>query len=432
MIKHLLLKNIGPTSDLEAQFAPRLNLITGDNGLGKSFILDIVWWALTRRWPRDLNKSITTGDMARPQSGANAQIQFSVSGLTKDAAYESKFSVTDQGWTGKAGRPLNPGLVLYAMADGSFAAWDPARNYWKKKGNIDVQERVPAYVFSPREIWDGLTDPDRGLLCNGLVADWASWQKENGLAFDQLRAVLKSLSPGEGEPLEPGSFRRISLDDPRDIPTLKMPYGQEVPVLQVSSGMKRVIALAYLLVWNWQEHVKASVLLGQETAPQIVFIIDEVESHLHPRWQRSVIGALLDVMKALAPQAQVQVIVATHSPLVMASVEPRFDHARDAWFDLDLKAAEDGNQPRVAFQQRNFLRLGEVSRWLVSEAFDLPSARSLEAEQLLKEAGVVLSADPPDPAQALGLHQKLLATLGDTDPFWIRWRFVGERQGWLK
>jgi len=25
--------------------------------------------------------------------------------------------------------------------------WDPARNYWKKKGNINVQDRLPGYVL---------------------------------------------------------------------------------------------------------------------------------------------------------------------------------------------------------------------------------------------------------------------------------------------
>lgn len=431
MLKHLMLRHVGPAPKLEATFAPRLNLITGDNGLGKSFLLDIAWWALTRRWPRDLNRELTSGDMARTENVAEASIEFSVTGQSKDVSYRSTFSAPDQAWTGKSGRPLNPGLVLYAMADGSFAAWDPARNYWRKKGNLDVQDRVPGYVFSPREVWDGLSDPERGLLCNGLVADWASWQKEKGEAFTHLCAVLEKLSPTEGERLEPGSFKRISLDDPRDIPTLKMPYGQEVPVLYASSGVKRVIALAYLLVWSWQEHVKASALLGQETTPQLVFLIDEVESHLHPRWQRSVISALMEVVTALAPQANVQLIVATHSPLVMASVEPSFKPETDAWFDLDLVSTGEKTPPEVQFQKRDFVRLGEVSRWLTSDAFDLGSARSLEAEQVLKEAALVLSEENIDVQRAKALDAQLRGLLGDTDPFWIRWRYVGEKQGWL-
>ena len=43
MLTHLKLHNVGPSSDMELEFGERLNLITGDNGLGKSFLLDIAW-----------------------------------------------------------------------------------------------------------------------------------------------------------------------------------------------------------------------------------------------------------------------------------------------------------------------------------------------------------------------------------------------------
>ncbi len=50
MLKHLKLENVGPSSAMELEFGERLNLITGDNGLGKSFLLDIAWWSMTRKW----------------------------------------------------------------------------------------------------------------------------------------------------------------------------------------------------------------------------------------------------------------------------------------------------------------------------------------------------------------------------------------------
>ena len=53
MIESLRLRNVGPAPEMEMTFAPRLNLITGDNGLGKSFLLDVIWWALTRKWPQE-------------------------------------------------------------------------------------------------------------------------------------------------------------------------------------------------------------------------------------------------------------------------------------------------------------------------------------------------------------------------------------------
>jgi hypothetical protein len=68
----------------------------------------------------------------------------------------------------------------------------------------------------------------------------------------------------------------------------------------------------------------------------------------------------------------------------------------------------------------------------VSEAFDLGSARSLEAEKVLQQAALILSEMEIDHAKAKSLDTTLRGLLGDTDRFWIRWRYVGEKQGWLQ
>ncbi len=430
MIKRLNLLNIGPKPDMELEFGNRLNLLTGDNGLGKSFLLDIVWWSLTRKWPAEINPRLSAGFPAKPYKNEKASIEFTFTAKSKPVSYTCTFDRKAQAWTGKAGRPSNPGLVLYAQVDGSFAVWDPARNYWRKKGNIDVQDRPPAYVFSAREVWDGLRDDERGPLCNGLIADWAGWQKEKGRAFESLCAVLEKLSPAYEETIVPGELVRIGLDDPRDIPTLKMPYDQSVPVMHASAGIRRIIALAYLLVWSWEEHLEASKLLGETSTSQIVFLVDEIEAHLHPQWQRRIIGALLGVMNTLTTQANVQIIAATHSPLVMASVEPTFDADSDAWFDLDVVREPQGH-PRVDLNRRPFIRRGDVSNWLTSEAFDLKDARSVEAETTLQEAALAMADAAFDAKKAKSLVAKLKRVLGETDPFWMRWNYVAEKKGWL-
>jgi hypothetical protein len=429
MLKHLKLTNIGP-ADAQLEFADRLNLITGDNGLGKSFLLDIAWWAMTRKWPGEVNPRLTAGRVALPtDKKQKAEIDFSFTGAVKTKKHVSTFEPRLQNWSIPPGRPANPGLVFYAMADGSFAVWDPARNYWKTTAE-QALDRPAAYVFSPKEVWDGLQREDGTWLCNGLIRDWAGWQKEKGRAFENLTAVLATLSPSPTEALLPGALTRISLDDVRDMPTLKMPYGQDVAVVHASSGMRRIISLAYFLVWCWEEHLKAKELIGEEPETKATVLIDEVESHLHPRWQRTVIPSLLRVMSQLTASAQVQLIAVTHSPLVMASVEPLFEEQQDAWWDLDL--LRSGSDPAtVSFSRRPFVRQGEVSRWLVSDAFDLGSARSIEAEAALQQAALILSEQEIDHTKAKSLDARLRRLLGDTDPFWIRWRYVGEKQGWL-
>lgn len=427
MLKHLKLTNLGPAPKMELDFGKRLNIITGDNGLGKSFLLDVSWWALTRKWPAEVNPKLTSGKMATPAQNLEGEIDFTFIGPGKPEEYISYFSREDQAWTGRAGRPSNPGLVLYAMSDGSFSVWDPARNYWKRTPDgRDIQDRPSAYVFSPNQVWDGLPGTEGKMLCNGLIQDWAGWQKENGEAFNNLKSVLNVLSASETEKLEPGELTRISLDDVRDIPTIKMPHGQEVPVVYASSGVRRIIALAYFLVWAVQEHQKASQILGKKTSNQITFLIDEIESHLHPSWQRQIIPSLLEVMKSLAHNAKVQLITATHSPMIMASLEPIFDEKQDAWFDLDYV------DNKVELTKRDFEKHGNVTSWLISEAFDLKSARPLQYEKLIERASKLLETKTPDLDEIKATHQELLKALNSKDDFLFRWRYIAKKKGWLE
>ncbi|MCY1033290.1 ATP-binding protein [Corallococcus sp. BB11-1] len=430
MLESLQLQNVGPAPEMKLELAPRLNLITGDNGLGKSFLLDVAWWALTRKWPQDLNANLTSGYAARPTDVTKrATIAFEVESKTGCVKYESPYVADEQAWKGKAGRPWNPGLVVYALADGGFAVWDPARNYWKKQGNIDVQDRLPAYIFSSKEVWDGLrlsVDGKPTQVSNGLVADWASWIREGRDDAKRMAAVLALLAPTVGDnSLKLGdSFARLSVNDARDIPTVRMGYGQDVPILYASLGVRRIAALAYMLSWAWREHLIASRQLGQQPSSRVVMLFDEIEAHLHPRWQRAVVPALLKVVQTLTEDegASVQLIAATHSPLVLASLEPLFDVEKDAWFDLDLEGGQ------VELRKREYVRLGEVGNWLVSDAFDLKEPRSLEGERAVRAARDVLSAKPPSLEEIEAADNQLReAGLPDIDPFWVRWTYFVEQ-----
>jgi hypothetical protein len=431
MLKFLYLENVGPAPEVNIGFMPRINLITGDNGLGKSFLLDVAWWALTRRWPHDLNPQLTSGYPAKPiDPGQPAKIAFAVQGKTKDVVSGADYSARDEAWIGMPGRPLMAGLVLYAHSDGGFSVWDPHRNYWKTKGKIDVQERLSGYVFSPREVWDGLEMDVGGkptIVCNGLLRDWASWIREKGEDAGRMAEALDAMSP-PGETLEPDRLVRLSVNDARDIPSLRLPYAEAVPILHASAGVRRIVALCYMLTWAWREHLLASALLGETPTTRLVLLFDELESHLHPRWQRAILGAVLKLAESLNAGAKIQLIGATHSPLILAAAEPLFDPAQDAWFDLDLERSSATEQPIVRLRQRDFVRHGDVSNWLTSEAFDLKSARSLEAESAIERAKALLRQDDPALSEAHEIQQALYrAGLGDIDPFWVRWgAFVEE------
>jgi AAA domain, putative AbiEii toxin, Type IV TA system len=432
MLKYLHLQNVGPAPEMAIELAPRLNLLTGDNGLGKSFLLDVAWWALTRRWPHDLNPLLTSGYAARPADVAKpATIEFQLTTKSnKTISYESIYVPREESWVGKAGRPWNPGLVVYAHSDGGFSVWDPARNYWKKKGNIDIQERLPGYVFSAKDVWDGLTvdvDGRPTKVCKGLLDDWSVWIREGGETAARMERVLAALAP-TGEPLRVGPLTRLTVDAAQDVPTLQLPYADAVPILHASAGLRRIAGLAYILLWSWKEHSLAAERLGEDPASQVVLLFDELESHLHPRWQRSILKSVLHVAEFLHLAATVQLIAATHSPLILASAEPIFDAERDAWFDLDLERSDTS---RVELRRRDFVRHGDVSHWLTSEAFDLKSARSMEAEVAIEKARELLRRVEPKLRSARAVDQELRrAGLSDIDPFWVRWgKFMEELEG---
>jgi hypothetical protein len=431
MLEFLKLHNVGPAPEIELELAPRLNLITGDNGAGKSFLLDVAWWALTRRWPHDLNPDLASGYPARPSDPkAPASIAFRIRAKTTSVEYESKYSPRDQAFIGKAGRPANPGLIIYAHADGGFSVWDPARNHWRKKGNTDVPGGLPAYVFSARQIWDGLevdVDGKPTIVCNGLIADWASWVREAGPSANRMDVALHDLSP-EGEGISTGPLVRLSVTDARDIPSIRTPYHPAVPILHASSGIRRIVGLAYILLWSWREHVLASKSLGEERTNRVVLLFDEIESHLHPRWQRSILKSVLGIAKLMHDEAAIQVLAATHSPLILASAEPTFDHRMDAWFDLDI----DPQGAKVVVEKRRFERRGTAGRWLTSPAFDLPSeGRSLEADHAIAAAEALLQRKRDGHSitseELEGIDEGLRRVLPDIDRFWVRWSAEIER-----
>ena len=429
MLERLELANVGPAPAMSLDLAPRFNLFTGDNGLGKSFLLDVAWWALTRRWPQEVNPRMTSGLPAQPRDpAAPAKIHLRVRSATTDVEYEATYSSADGAWKGNRGRPWAPGLVVYAHADGSFSVWDPARNYWNRR--TGAAERRPAYVFTEAEVWDGLWNQSASRpvpVCNGLLYDWAHWINARDDRAEAMATVLRALAPTAADTFVPGPLVRLSLQDAREIPSIvTRGHAGPVPVLHASAGVRRAVALAYMLTWARSEHRLAVQQTSHAPARRTIILFDEVESHLHPRWQRSMLKSLQEAGGAIFAGMDFQYLVSTHSPLVLASAEPWFDAAQDAWFDIDLA----GDPPRVTLQRRPYVPLGTAGHWLTSEAFDLATDRgSVEAEEAVLRARAVLRERAPRLDAVMEVHDGLRRTLPELDPFWVRWNAFVERCG---
>ena len=422
MLKRLELRNVGPASHLALNpVAPRFNFLTGDNGLGKSFLLEAAWWALTRTWHET---------PAVPNS-PEASISYSFDGLGRTHSYNSKWDIKKQQWNRKPGRPPNPGLVIYARVDGSFSVWDPARNYvlWQRADGGKI-ESPPSYQFTTKSVLDGLRRtinltgiPQEELICAGLIDDWTRWHqvKEKSPQYKFLCRLLEQLGP-EDQPLSPGVPIAPYFGDQRKIPTIRMPYGQDVPITYAPAGVKRMTMLAYLLAWCFSEHQRACKRINQPLSSQIIVLIDEPETHLHPRWQRTALPSLYNSVdkwnasKSYRPT--VQFMVATHSPLVMASMEAIFDESKDSLWKLDL------SEGSVNLEKDDWYKRGDVNRWLMSDVFDLEQATSREIEAVMSEAAAVCRDAEPNCQEVKRIDSLLIKLLPPQDPFYSRWHYL--------
>jgi hypothetical protein len=413
-LHQLQLRGVGPAERLDFSPAERLSIITGDNGLGKTFLLECAWWSLTGHWAEG-----KPAFPSRTESRTVPSISFSILGSSDDAG-PPKRTVVPYDWSAKSWaapkkRPTIPGLIVYARVDGSFAVWDPAQHGTEVSTR---KERLSFFRFTRDQVLEGLDG-----RIEGLIRDWVRWQNNpDQQTFEIFKSVLARLSPPDMAPLTPGQPMRLP-DDPRDIPTLLHSYSQ-VPFTHESAGVKRIVALAYLLVWAWNEHKVYSGLAQKKPQGNMAIMVDEIEAHLHPRWQRSILPALLDVSRLLSKEIKPQLMVATHSPLILASIESDFSEDSDALFHLYLDTGRS-----VEFKEIPFLKHGTVDAWLTSEIFALKQARSREGESAMEQARSILASSSSDIDRIRPVHMELANALPAEDPFWPRWLHYLEMKG---
>ena len=182
MLKRLDLKNVGPAPKFNVNFGERLNLLTGDNGLGKTFLLDVAWWALTGSWA---SQPAWPG----PQRKAPPEIAFESIGRIDlpRGRITGAFSRSYQRWQMSTAESPSNALAIYARVDEGFSVWDPVKKDLKVSTRSAPQNPLD---FTQQTLWDGLETtyemfadgtiriPARGsrVACNGLIRDWVDWR----------------------------------------------------------------------------------------------------------------------------------------------------------------------------------------------------------------------------------------------------------------
>jgi DNA-binding transcriptional LysR family regulator len=178
--------------------------------------------------------------------------------------------------------------------------------------------------------------------------------------------------------------------------------GEKVHLGHLSDGYRSMFALTVdVLRWLEQTRPKALAKTPLRELPAVV-LIDEVDTHLHPTWQREVGFKLTRFFP------NVQFIVTSHSPFVAMAAE---GHGITV---LESAMGKDGHPAAVDRPDVPTVRGWVVDR-VLTELFGLPSLRDPETAALIREYESLRLArgkadvdpDPAAEARLKELEQKL-------------------------
>lgn len=157
-------------------------------------------------------------------------------------------------------------------------------------------------------------------------------------------------------------------DEPSGV-LFKTPYGL-VPLLGLSLGYQTMLAWTVDLASRLYERYPDS---PNPLAEPAIVLIDEIDLHLHPLWQRHVMEDLICHFPS------VQFIATAHSPLIAQEAEEA---------NLTVLQQKDGQV--IIKNHPQFVKAGRVDQIVTSELFGVPSARRRRVESLIANRNALL------------------------------------------
>jgi energy-coupling factor transporter ATP-binding protein EcfA2 len=393
-IARLHIRDIGPFRDEKIDF-PRgsddrladVYLLTGPNGSGKSTLL----YAIASAIGADI------GELGRDHSTPRMRTKDSAAAVFGDDGVTWAF-----GWSARHGQP-EPGPASLALGPMELYGGGPvshyrsatsAHNYAMDAGFFnmsqpaDVRPRFAwaAFAYAGQRSLEGgqvgaIEEPKHNPFLDslsftetadsGVLAKWITNQqfrllkaKETGRT-QRANEIARSLRDIEN------TVRRIIGDDTfefrvtdEDNNVRVRRDGADLAFGVLPDGMKSVVS------WIADLLMRLDRIPWVDDIPPMqrsfLLLLDEIDIHLHPAWQRQILPAV----QRLFPNAQI--IASTHSPFVVASAD-------------DAQVIELGVENGVASVRRTYQsQVGRSYSAVLGEIFGVESEFDIETEELFQ------------------------------------------------
>lgn len=342
-LESISLAYCGGFEQLDVSFEPDVTLIAGVNGVGKSTVLHALAVVLSRALPeftpsRSAPLYFTDDDIHGDKVSLEVSACLHLDGQTINAGVQRLRSADEKG----------DRFILLQQAESNTSSADFAAllNTRTLTGDLEAGMKEArtalnslksathpplAVYFTPKRQLPGqprsLPDAkpfevsmafsralhDREIELREFMY-WFRTQEKLGTAeeprrlkvLDALRSVVSDLVP---------EFSNLRVQEQPRLGFVVDKRGQPFYLHQLSDGERGLLALVFDLT-------RRLAIANPDRDDPIsegvaLVLIDEIELHLHPKWQRNVLQRLCNTFKAC------QFVVTTHSPLVLGEVPAR-------------------------------------------------------------------------------------------------------------
>lgn len=348
LLKSISLTNYRAFERLHVELDPQLTVLIGDNGAGKSAVLDAACvllspWLRGLRLPTKELKGFRPHDARRsrddsPEHSELAVPIFPVSGEATGTWRRGGSGA--KSW--HAHRELRTDKGRTTWGRGNLERWARHLRDGELVDNKSSVELPVICYYGTSRLWlhrrnqgrfglDRTSAYDNALNAGSDLTRLTSWLRAlyyeanrknlSSPERDAIRNRLGAIEMAVNRVMAPTGWTGFDFSYQEESLVLRHEGFGELPLWMLSDGTRLMAGLVIDLA---SRMARANPLLGGDAVLEQVSgicMIDEVDQHLHPSWQQEILPSLLDAFPRM------QFIVTTHSPQVLSNVEA--DRIRD-------------------------------------------------------------------------------------------------------
>ncbi len=344
-IQHLSIENYRGIRKLDLDLTAPVTVLVGKNGAGKSSILDCLatllsWYPARMRSPKGVGSRFKQADIQIGRKVASASI-----GVSFEEGRETEWSLsTPRKGSGESSQSQLRALTEEAQRQAVQMGVDSAESFTdapENKAPLVVHYAVnravldiPLRIRGEIDLDDPLIAFDGALGAGVNFRSFFSWYRQREDLENEQKQIESSLFGAFPEEKGPtGSYPDHQLQAVRqaveaftgftDLRVRRSPLHMELNkngtilwVDHLSDGEQCLLAMVGDLAR------RLAILSGKNLKAPLqgrgIVLIDEIDLHLHPEWQREIIPKLVKTFP------NCQFIVTTHSAQVISDVRPEY------------------------------------------------------------------------------------------------------------